>query len=57
MLAFSRLTEIQQRRYLMYHVDGLTIRQIAEKENVKHQSVVECLMSATRKIKKYLSNI
>ena len=56
MQALGKLTDVQRRRYLMYHVDGLTSRQIAERESVKHQSVLECLMGAEKKIKKFLSN-
>lgn len=55
--ALSKLTEVQRRRYLMYNSEGLTIRQIAEKEGVRHQSVVECLMAADKKIRKFFSNL
>ena len=37
----SCLTPVQRRRLWLYCVDGLTVRQIAEAENVKHQSIVE----------------
>ena len=53
---FERLTEVQQRRYRMYHVEHLTMRQIAEIEGTKHQSIVECLAAAEKKINKFLKN-
>ena len=51
----DKLTEVQKRRYLMYHVQGKTTREIAGLEGVAHQSVVECIAGAEKKIKKYLS--
>ena len=54
--AWDKLTEVQRRRYLMYHVEGLTTREIADLEKVKHQSVVESLAAAEKKIKKVLAN-
>ena len=54
--ALDKLTDVQRRRYVMYHVQGKTTREIAALEGVKHQSVVECLAGADKKIKKVLSN-
>jgi len=53
--ALGKLTAVQRRRYLMYHMDGLKTRQIAEIEGCKHQSIVECLAGADKKIKKVLA--
>jgi len=55
-LILSKLTAVQRRRYLMYHVDGLTAREIAEAERVALPSVVECLQAVDKKIKKILTN-
>ena len=54
--AMGTLTEVQRRRYLLYHVNGLTMREIADIEGTKHQSVVECLQAAEKKIKYFLKN-
>ena len=50
----SCLTPIQRRRLWLYCVDCLTVRQIAKAENIKHQSVVECLAAAKEKLHKFL---
>ena len=52
--ALDKLTEIQRRRYLMYHVDGLTMREIADKEGVLHSKIQKSLEGAEKKIKKIL---
>ena len=48
------LTPAQRRRLWLYCVDGLTVRQIAKAENVRHQSVVECLAAAKEKLQNFL---
>lgn len=48
------LTETQYRRLRLYCVENLTVRQIAEAENVRHQSVVECLAVSKKKIQDFL---
>ena len=53
----SCLTLTQRRRLWMYCVDKLTIRQIAKAENVKHQSVVECLAAAKEKLRNFLKKV
>ena len=53
--ALDRLTDIQRRRYLQHHVDGLSTWQIAEIEGTNQKSVYECLQAAEKKIKKVLS--
>lgn len=53
-IVLSSLTKVQYRRLLLHEVKGLTTREIAAKEGVSHQSVVECLSSAKKKIKNKL---
>lgn len=53
----SCLTPVQRRRLWLYCVDGLTVRQIAEAENVKHQSIVECLTAAKSKLQIFLKKM
>ena len=50
----SCLTPVQRRRLWLYCVEGLTVRQIADAENVSHPSVVECLRAAKKKLKNFL---
>ena len=50
----SCLTPVQRRRLWLYCVDDLTVRQIAMAENVRHQSVVECLAAAKEKLHNFL---
>ena len=52
--AFETLTEVQRRRFLLYHVDGLTEEQIAKRENATHQAVSKSLYWVERKIRKFL---
>jgi RNA polymerase sigma factor (sigma-70 family) len=52
--ALDRLTDKQRRRYLLYHADGKTEEQIAELEGATHQAVSKSLLSADKKIKKFL---
>jgi predicted DNA-binding protein YlxM (UPF0122 family) len=52
--ALDKLTEIQRRRYLMYHVEGLTLREIADAEGANFKTVYESLQAADKKIKKIL---
>ena len=55
--ALSKLTAVQLRRYTMYHVDGLTMREIAEKEGGgSHNKVQKSLILADKKIKKFLNS-
>ena len=55
--ALESLTSVQRRRYLLYKIEGMATREIAALEGVAHQTVVECLSSADKKIKKYFSKI
>ena len=56
MQVMDKLTDIQRRRYIQYHVEGLTVREIAEKEGSHFTSVHESLLAAEKKIKKVLTN-
>lgn len=47
------LTEVQRRRFILHFMQGLSYRQIAEKEGVHFTSVQESIEAATRKLKKY----
>ncbi len=51
----SCLTPAQHRRLWLYCVDGLSEEAIALAENVKQQSISECLQRAKEKIKKFLN--
>jgi hypothetical protein len=53
---WDKLTEIQRRRYRMYHVSGMTTRKIAEIEGVDQRTVMDSLEWAEKKIKKFLGN-
>ncbi len=53
--AWDKLTEVQRRRYRMYHIEGLTMREIADKEDVSHSKIQKSLDGAEKKIKKVLS--
>ncbi|MCL2400845.1 MAG: sigma-70 region 4 domain-containing protein [Defluviitaleaceae bacterium] len=48
--ALNKLTDVQRRRYLMYHVEGLTILEIAEREGCKYQNVHKSIKEATKKL-------
>ena len=52
---FKKLTEVQRRRYLMYHVKRLSMRQIADIEGAHFTAIQESLQAAERKIKKFLN--
>jgi DNA-directed RNA polymerase specialized sigma24 family protein len=54
--ALDKLTELQRRRYLMYHVDGMAIRAIADIEGTHFTTVHESLQAADKKIKKVLAS-
>jgi DNA-directed RNA polymerase specialized sigma24 family protein len=54
--ALDSLTEIQRRRYKLHIIDGLTTRQIADKEVVDQRTVMDSLEWAAKKIKKFLKS-
>ena len=51
-MVLDKLTEKQRRRYLMYYVDRLTMRQIADIEGVNHSKIQKSLEAAKKKIQK-----
>ena len=53
--ALDKLSDIQRRRYLLYRVDGLTLRQIADMEGVAFQVIDRSISAAEKKIKKILA--
>jgi hypothetical protein len=52
----DKLTAVQCRRYWRHFGKGQTVRRIAEIEGVKHQSVVESLQAAEKKIRKAIGH-
>ena len=50
----SCLTQSQRRRLWLHCVDGLTVRQIAKTEGVRHPSIIESLAAAKRKLHDFL---
>ena len=54
--AMDALTDIQRRRYVQHHVDGLSTWEIATMEGVAQRSVMDCIQAAEKKIKKVLMN-
>jgi DNA-directed RNA polymerase specialized sigma subunit, sigma24 homolog len=53
--ALDKLTEIQRKRYIMYHAEGLSTYKIAEVEGKDHKTIFESLKAADKKIKSFLS--
>jgi len=53
-LALAKLTDVQRRRYLLHHVDGLSTWEIAKVEGVNQSKIMNSLTLADRKIKKVL---
>jgi len=51
----SKLTKIQRKRYVLYHIKGLSTWEIAKKEGTNQKSVLESLNGAEKKIRKVLS--
>lgn len=50
----TRLTPAQRRRLWMYCVEGLTVEEIARRENVKHQNISKRILTAKKILKKFL---
>lgn len=53
LLNSGKLTEVQRRRFMLHFFKGLSIRQIAEIEQVDFRAVWESLHWATKKLKKF----
>ena len=51
--AFDALTEKQKSRVVKYYVKDKTLRDIAEEENVKYQTINESLEEAIKKLKNF----
>lgn len=52
LLDSGSLTEVQRRRFILHFFQGLSIRQIAERENVHKRAVWDSLQWAAKKLKK-----
>lgn len=50
-----KLTEVQKRRFMARHIDGMSLREIAEKEKAHFMAVQESLQAAEKKRKKIIS--
>ena len=55
-LAIQQLSEIQRRRFVLYHEFGLTYEQIATMEGCTFQVAARSIKTAENKIKKYFEN-
>ncbi|GHV33410.1 hypothetical protein FACS18949_07270 [Clostridia bacterium] len=55
-VVMDKLTPVQHRRFTQHFVDGLTLREIASKEGTHFTSVYESIVSAEKRIKKFLAN-
>ena len=53
--ALDKLTDVQRRRYVMYHSQGKTTREIAALEGVNQSKIMNSLNLAEKKIKKILA--
>ena len=53
--ALDKLTDVQRRRYLMYHGKGMTEQEIADKDGSTQQAVSKSLAWADKKIRKVLT--
>lgn len=53
--ALAKLTDVQRRRYLLYH-EGLSTWKIADLEHVNQKSIFESLQAAEKKVKKILAS-
>ncbi|MDD4492790.1 MAG: hypothetical protein PHV32_00320 [Eubacteriales bacterium] len=50
----AKLTLIQRRRYLQHFSEGLSTRQIAEKEGISQKAIMDSIRLSEKKIKKVL---
>ena len=50
----QELTKVQRSRIISYYFEGISEVDIAEKEGVAQQSVSECLLTAKKKLEKFL---
>jgi len=54
-LEAMKLTEVQKRRFVAKHIDGMSLREIAEKEKAHFMAVQESIQAAEKKRKKIIS--
>lgn len=54
--ALDKLTEVQRRGYLIYHVEGLSTWEIAKSEGVNQSKIMNSMTLADKKIEKVLSD-
>ena len=47
--ALDKLTEVQRHRYIMHHAEGLTTREIAEKEGASQRTIMDSIQWAEKK--------
>lgn len=55
LLESGLLTEVQRRRFLLHFYQGLSIRQIADRESVHQRAVWDSLQWSAKKLKKFFS--
>lgn len=55
LLNSGKLTEVQQRRFILHYFKGYSTRKIAQLEKVTHQSVCESLWWSTKKLKVFFT--
>lgn len=53
--ALATLTDIQRRRFLLYHEYGLSYELIAKEENLSKQAIAQSISRAEKAIKKFIS--
>jgi RNA polymerase sigma-70 factor (ECF subfamily) len=53
--ALATLTDIQRRRFLLYHEYGLSFEQIAQAESRYKSTIAESITAATEKLKNFFS--
>lgn len=56
LLESGKLTQIQERRFILHFFEGLSTRQIARMESVKQQSICDSLWWATKKLKEFFND-
>lgn len=52
--AFGCLTKTQKRRFIAYHIDGLTLDEIARKEGINLKNIHKSIKQSEKKLKNFL---
>ncbi len=52
--AFNCLTKTQKRRFIAYHIDGLTLDEIARKEGISIKNIHKSIKQSEKKLKNFL---